>query len=60
MSRSKNHSKRHGRLRSRRLQMEDVFGRSLHQPDQAQRKELDYDDVVEQSFPASDPPPPPG
>lgn len=41
-------------------QLEDAFGRPPHQPGQSDRIEFDYDDVVEQSFPASDPPPPPG
>ncbi|MFO7246193.1 MAG: hypothetical protein FWJ62_09790 [Thermaerobacter sp.] len=38
-------------------QLEDAFGPFRRQEDGSIH--LDYDDVVQQSFPASDPPPPP-
>lgn len=44
--------------------LEDVFGpfrRQVRPSDNRDEDvEFDYDDVVQQSFPASDPPPPPG
>jgi len=41
-------------------QLEDVFGRPPRKKGQSASIRFDYDDVVQQSFPASDPPPPPG
>lgn len=47
-------------------QLEDAFGRPPRKTgrayaiDSSHTVELDYDDVIQQSFPASDPPPPPG
>lgn len=45
-------------------QLEDVFGplRRRERPveNRSEEVEFDYDDVVQQSFPASDPPPPRG
>lgn len=42
-------------------QLEDVFGPFRREEQKTGRDiKIDYDDVVQQSFPASDPPPPPG
>lgn len=42
-------------------QLEDVFGPFRREEGKTGRDiKMDYDDIVQQSFPASDPPPPPG
>src|SRR5690606_26732095 len=41
-------------------QLQDAFGRPPRKPGESPEIGFDYDDVVQQSFPASDPPPPPG
>lgn len=43
-------------------QLEDAFGTpaTARSRRARARTRLDYDDIVQQSFPASDPPPPPG